>query len=429
MKMYKFTLSFALACALFFNGVATAAINQKSTDRVIAVVSGSVITQQDLDQRFELIKRQLRQKIPQEQLKNIYNKTLNDLVNEEVQRQYAAQQGIVVSDSEIDLAIAEIEKRNNMTHGAFFNLANGLVDTAKAKIAASLMRQKIVDKKLRPRVTVSKGEIDRLLANINNGKNNWEKEVYQIFIAHAKGTSNKKMEKHVSNIYNKFQSDEVDFHSLAEAFGEETSSKEGKDGYLGWYGAGELSPALDDALVTLEKGHISKPISTPNGWHILYVANVKKTKEFSSEPITEYKLFKYQVNLLGAQDKQALEDLFNKEIKGMELLGDIEEMTQRHEDNLQNKGSGDLGWIPLEELPEASQKEIEDMDINDFTPVIKEDEILTVYHLSDKRDVLPKQLQIYRNRLQGRIMSNRLELAAKRFVRDLRRQAYVELRL
>lgn len=426
---YKNTLSLALAFTLLFNGATYAATEIKNTDKVVAVVSGSVITQQDLNQRFEFLKRQIRKQIPAEQIDSLYKKTLDDLVNEEVQRQYAVNNGIIIQNNEVELAIAEIEKRNNMTHGAFFNLAHGLIDTAKAKISASLTRQKIIDKKLRPRIIVSKGEVDRLLKSINNGKNNWEKEAHQIFIAHSEGTSDAEMEKRIKNITAQFSAKDIDFQNLAKKFDESATVQKSESSYLGWFSAGELSPALNESLINLEKGNISKPIATTNGWHILYVSNIKKTQKFSSEPITEYQLFKYQVNLNDVDDKKLTEKSFRKEIKKMERLGDIEEASLKHIDNSAYKGSGSLGWVATSSLTSELNKKISKLDINDFSSVITNGDTLEVYYLSDKRDVLPKQLQLYRNRLQARIMNNRLELAAKRFVRDLRRQAYVELRL
>tara|TARA_R110000868_G_scaffold190862_1_gene434826 strand:+ start:130261 stop:131550 length:1290 start_codon:yes stop_codon:yes gene_type:complete len=429
MKMKKFILSLTLASTLFFGGEAIALDKSQSTDSVVAVVSGSVITQNDLEQRFELIKRQIRQDIPKDQVASIYKKTLNDLVNEEVQRQYAKAQGIEVSEGEIELAIAEIENRNKMSHGAFFSLAHGLVDSAKAKVAAGILRQKIVDRKLRPRVVVSKGEVDRLLAGINNGKNNWEKEVYQIFIEHSKDISDKEMKARIDSIYADFADKKTDFHDLAKAFSEDPSAKAGKGGLLGWYGAGELAPALDEQLIKLQKGEISKAVATPNGWHILYISNVKETEPFSTDPIKEYELYKYEIDLNEVEDKKEAYKQFKKEVAAMERLGDMEEQALRHIGNDAYNTSANIGWTSLQALPLEAKEEIESMDINQVSDIIEIDDVATVYYLSDKRDVLPKKLQEYRNRLQGRIMQNRLELAAKRFIRDLRRQAYIEIRI
>jgi hypothetical protein len=83
---------FSLFAAFIFTlliSEANAILTTSKTDRVVAIVSGSVITQQELNNRFELTKRQINQAIPKNQRDAIYRKILNDLINEEVQRQFA----------------------------------------------------------------------------------------------------------------------------------------------------------------------------------------------------------------------------------------------------------------------------------------------------------------------------------------------------
>lgn len=40
-------------------------------------------------------------------------------------------------------------------------------------------------------------------------------------------------------------------------------------GDLGWFGPGEMAPAFQEVVETLEPGQISEPFRTPNGWHIV----------------------------------------------------------------------------------------------------------------------------------------------------------------
>lgn len=424
MKTKNILFSVACAASLFFGGEVLAK-NNPNSDSVVAVVSGSVITQRDLDNRFEFLKRQVNRPIPEDQVPAILQKTLNDLINEEVQNQYAKKYNITVTDDDVKKAIAEIEKRNGLSAGAFNNIVHGIKSTADKKIASDLLRQKIVDSRLRSRVQVSKGEIDRLIENINNGEHQWEKEVLQIFIEADKKDSAKRAQ----DIYQKFKNGENDFNTLAKTYSDDPSAREGKGGYMGWFGAGELAPALDKELVSLNKGEASEPISTPNGWHILYVADVKEKEALSTDPITEYKLYKYEINLSEAKDPKAARKAFEKEIDDFELLGDMEEMKLRHAEDKAYNASEDLGWVSTNNLTPQMKEALEDLDINEFSDIQKNGDILTVYHLSDKREVLPKQLEQYRQSLYNRLMSTRLELAAKRFMRDLRRQAYIDIRI
>lgn len=398
-----------------------------NTDRVVAIVSGSVITQQELDNRFELTKRQINQAIPKNQKDAIYRKILNDLINEEVQRQYAASNNIAVEDSEVDLAIAEIEKRNGWTSGAFYTISKGVEDSAKARIRSSLVRQKIIDRRLRSRVNISKGEIDRLIENINNSKN-VEKKIHQVFISFDKKEQEKQAKKDIYKIYNELKSSKEGFTEFAENYNADSSLNESVD-ELGWFGTGELMAALDKALESLDKGDMSQPILSTNGWHILYVEDVRQPEAFSTEPVAEYELYKVSFKLNPKENKDNQVEAFENFVADFETLGDAEEAVLKNQDDASYSKSGSIGWVKEHNLPQSIKTEISDLDINDFTDIQEKDGYLEVYHLGNKRDVLPQKLQEYRNRIYNRLMSNRLELAARRFMRDLRRQAYIEVRL
>lgn len=420
---------FTLAAIMFtlLLSEANAKISNDNTDRVVAIVSGSVITKQELENRFELMKRQINQTIPKNQLDAIYKKVLNDLINEEVQKQYAETYNITVEDSEVDLAIAEIEKRNNWTHGAFYTIAKGVEDTAKAKIRSDLVRQKIIDRRLRSRVSVTKGEIDRLIENINAGKQA-EKKIHQVFIPVDKKEQEKEIQKEIFKIYNQLKDSKTEFVEFSKNFSESSVFGEKIDD-LGWFSSGELMPTLDKVLSKLNKGDISRPTLTTNGWHILYVEDIREPEKLSSEPIDEFQLYKLSMKINSQDDLSDQEDAFEEMVEDMETLGDIEETVLKHEDDEAFSKSGALGWVKLQNLPPYAKEEITELEINEFSDIYKNDGYIEIYLLANKREVLPEKLQEFRKRLYNRIMSNRLELAARRFMRDLRRQAYIEIRL
>jgi len=420
---------FTLAAIMFslLLSEANAKLSNDNTDRVVAIVSGSVITKQELDHRFELMKRQINQSIPKNQLDAIYRKVLNDLINEEVQKQYAEKYNITVEDSEVDLAIAEIEKRNNWTHGAFYTIAKGVEDTAKAKIRSDLVRQKIIDKRLRSRVNITKGEIDRLIENINAGKQA-EKKIHQVFIPVDKKEQEKEIQKEIFKIYNQLKDSKTEFVEFSKNFGDSNAFGEKIDD-LGWFSDGELMPILDKALSKLNKGDISRPILTTNGWHILYVEDVREPEKFSTAPINEFQLYKISMKLDQNENLTEQKDAFEEMTNSFDTLGDIEEAVLTHQDDKAFKQSGSLGWVKEQNLPPYAKNEIKGLDINEFSETQENDGYIEVYLLADKREVLPEKLQEFRNRLYSRLMSNRLELAARRFMRDLRRQAYIEMRL
>jgi peptidyl-prolyl cis-trans isomerase C len=61
--------------------------------------------------------------------------------------------------------------------------------------------------------------------------------------------------------------DGADFAELAR---EHSTGPSGPDGgALGWFGAGQMVPAFEEAVVSMEAGEVSGPVQTQFGWHVV----------------------------------------------------------------------------------------------------------------------------------------------------------------
>jgi peptidyl-prolyl cis-trans isomerase D len=65
----------------------------------------------------------------------------------------------------------------------------------------------------------------------------------------------------------------ADFAALAKKDSDDLGSK-GQGGNLGWLQKGVTNAAFDSALFALKKGEISKPVLSPEGYHIIYLRDV-----------------------------------------------------------------------------------------------------------------------------------------------------------
>lgn len=67
-----------------------------------------------------------------------------------------------------------------------------------------------------------------------------------------------------------------DFAELAKAHSTDPGSGP-QGGALGWFGAGQMVPAFETAVATLEPGAISEPVQTEFGWHVIKLDEVRDT--------------------------------------------------------------------------------------------------------------------------------------------------------
>lgn len=69
-----------------------------------------------------------------------------------------------------------------------------------------------------------------------------------------------------------------DFDKLAEEYSTDEASKE-DGGDLGYFSVGKMDPAFEEAAYDLDKGEVSDPVQTQNGFHIIKVTDKRDTKE------------------------------------------------------------------------------------------------------------------------------------------------------
>lgn len=84
-------------------------------------------------------------------------------------------------------------------------------------------------------------------------------------------------EKQAFNIYQQLKSGK-DFASLAKHYSLDARSAL-KGGDLGWMSSGELAPEFEKAMDSLPLHHISKPVKTQFGWHIIEVLGRKEVDD------------------------------------------------------------------------------------------------------------------------------------------------------
>jgi len=178
----------------------------------------------------------------------------------------------------------------------------------------------------------------------------------------------------------------------------------------------------------MKKGDVSAPVITANGVHMLYVKDRRETKAFSTEPITDYRLIRLSRSLPQKGDAKII-SAFKKEVSKVKRLSDIEEFMEKYKDNKSYSATKDMGWIAEDKLPSEYADELKELKRNNFTPIVTSDSAVETIYLATKRTRLPEQLKVYRERIHGRLFQSRIELAARRFIRDLKRLAYIDVRL
>jgi len=83
------------------------------------------------------------------------------------------------------------------------------------------------------------------------------------------------------------------FATLARRHSEDEGTA-ARGGELGWFGPGEMTPAFQDVVSTLEPGQVSEPFRTPFGWHIVEVQDRRERMDVEAYRTSQARQTLYQ---------------------------------------------------------------------------------------------------------------------------------------
>lgn len=405
-----------------------ACIFAASGDRVAAVVNDQVITQAQIEARAALNIRQMQMPAAPtaEQRQSIEKRTLATMIDEELQKQFAAKAGLNPTPKEIEQSRKNAQEA--MGAAGWEKLTGGVPASAvDDKLAAEIRWQKIMANEIRPRVNISTAEVDRLIEELAKSRHVLEREISMILVNATDEADEKAQLAKMNDIKDKIAKGSG-FADMARAYSDDKSAVNG--GKLGWFTAGELNPQLEEALDKLQPGQVSDIIRTPLGWHLIKLDNVRTTKPVSTEPVTQLELFVLAATT--TSDTTAMKDTRQKMDEATRALRKPEDVR----DYFTKKQYGDvfpesaaLDWVAMDDLQPQLQQALKDVKVGDWSPEVQIDDDFGRVYVAGTRQSMPQALQVYRERVSANLLDNRMELAARRFMRELRQRAFVDVRL
>ncbi len=279
----------ALLAVLLIPGQARAQTRQISTqgellDRIAAVVNSGVVLESQLDNRVKEVKAQLQAEGLTPPPESVLRKqVLNSLILEQVQLQQAEQEGITISDDELNSALQDVAKRNQI---AFANLPTALAqeginyasyrDQMRDQLMIGLLRQRDVLQ----RIVVTPREIDQFLAREAKQPSAGEEyDVSQILIALSSDATPTQITaaRHLASKVDRLAQAGKNFASLAVAYSNASDALKG--GNLGWRKGAELPTFMTNIIPRLKRGQVSGVVRTPSGFHIFKLDNVRRNEK------------------------------------------------------------------------------------------------------------------------------------------------------
>lgn len=414
-----FALALSLALAVFT--LPRADVQGQEVLRIAAVVNDEVISIYDLVARIDIIIATTNLTDSPELRRQIAPQVLRSLIDEQLQLQEAQRLGIEVDDSELEEAITRVEERNNLPKGGLdrFLAARRLDREAVVEqLRAEIAWTKVVRRRLGPTVTVGEDEIDEALARLEANKGQPQFRVAEIFLSVESPDVEDEVLRTAQNLIDQMRQGAA-FSVVARQFSQSATSAVGGD--IGWVIKGQLPAEIDDALAKIEPGQITSPIRTFEGYHIVMLLD-RRTLLTNDSGDARVHLAQLIVDE-PPDDLAAQRTLLQPAIDGAETCEALLKSAEAFASSL----SGDLGTLSPDDLPADIRQAIEPLVAGQVSEPLPYEQGLRVFMVCEREETtsqLPDRDNIRRD-----IANRRLELQARRYLRDLRRTAFVDLRI
>jgi peptidyl-prolyl cis-trans isomerase SurA len=239
--------------------------------RIAAVVNDEVISVYDLESRLRMVL--LSSNIPDtpDARKKVAVEVLRSLVDERLQLQEAKKQNVVATDDEINSALGKIEKQNNMQPGQLneFLKSHGIDRNALLnQVKASIIWAKLVRRKAAETVEISDDEVDAALQRIKEHAGEPQSRIAEIFLAVDSPSQDPEVRALAEKLTDQMRQG-ARFSAIAQQFSQSATAAVGGD--LGWLRPDQLAPDLAAAVAALKPGELSPPIRSGGGYYLLLV--------------------------------------------------------------------------------------------------------------------------------------------------------------
>jgi peptidyl-prolyl cis-trans isomerase SurA len=397
---------------------------QAQETRIAAIVNDDVVSLDDLSNRMRLVMRSSGIEDTPENRQRMSGQVLRSMIDEKLQLQEEKRLNVSVSKEEVEDAFRRIEQNNNMPKGALDQFLSdaGIPRTALTdQITASLGWGKLVRGRLMQDVTISEEEVNEVVTQLQQNADVPQDRVAEIFLA-IDNPGQEDDAKHLADRLIQQITGGSKFGAVAQQFSQSPSATQGGD--IGWVAPSQLLPELGKALEKMKPGQMSYPIRTPAGYYILYLVDSRKLGQ--PDP-NEAQLSLVQVTLPVPQNATSEEQ--------QQLLIDAQQISSSA------KSCGELAKIGRERAPQSS-REIPSIKAGDLPLQMRQVVLglavaeaskpmpapggIAIVMVCDRKDPpggLPSREEITEQ--LGRI---RLDALARRYLRDLRRSAYVDIR-
>jgi len=394
---------------------------------IIAVVNGDVVSRADVDNRRKLFALSTGLPMTPEVLQRLSPQVTRLLIDERLRLQEVQRRKIVVSDKDIAEAIAQVERQNNMTPGTLRNrLATDgvemrtLIDQIRVQLGWSrVLRAQLADHAL---ITDAEVAAQERLLKAQAGQP--EYRVGEIFIPVDDPAHAEEVRRFADTVIQQLRGG-APFAVVAAQFSQSQAALQGGD--LGWVQPNQVDPEVARVIAEMPVGAVSNPVRVAGGFSIV---TLRAKRQIGNDPATMLKIARVLLPFTSALDPAHPTDQQRHQAERAKEIA----ATAHSCDQLQAsaKNGGDV------QVPATAELRLENVTPPQLRtllaglqegkasqPLISKDGIGLVMICSREEKNLGT---VSKEAIANQLIGERIELASRQLLRDLRRRAVIDAR-
>lgn len=397
----------------------------QDAQRIAAVVNDEVISTYDLAERIELVVRTTGLADTQEARTRIRPQVLRTLIDERLQIQEAARLGVEIQQADIDGALRFLERQNRIPEGKMLEALEqrGVpAETLLEQLEAELKWSRLVQARVRRTVTITEADVNEVVARLEASQGKPEIRLAEIFLAVDDPSQDAEAAAAARRLVEDIRAGAT-FAALARQFSQSASARTGGD--LGWTLVDQLADDVRQAVGDAPEGALVGPIAARGGYAILTVVGRRAAGEVDEgDTVLVLELVALALPSIATQEQEDEQMTRAREAAGRISGCDDAEAAASATRGAQHRV---IGEFRLGDLVPELRKAVADLGPGQVSAPTVAGGIINILVVCDRIDA--DSAMPSRDEVRESLLGQRTELMSRGYLRDLRRSAFVDVRL
>lgn len=396
----------------------------KSEMQIAAVVNDDVISVFDLVSRMRLIMLSSNIQDTPEMRQRLAPQVLRSLIDEKLELQEAKRQSTTATDDEINRALHQIEQQNNMKAGQLneFLKTRGIDRGSLVnQLTAGIVWAKLVRKQASQSIEISDDEIDDALKRVKEHASEPQSRVAEIFLS-VDSPSQDEDARHLAERLSQQMRQGARFSAIARQFSKSATAAVGGD--IGWVRPDQLPPELGKAVTQLRPGELSAPIRANGGYYVLLVVD-RRTGSSGSERDAVFDIVQVVFPVPPQAGEAARRTAMSEADSIRTVAKDCPSLLKIGKEKAPQLSSE--GQLRLADISPQMRNLVTKLPVGQASEPIVQKNGVGIIMVCKKSTTGGGATT--RDEISETLLRQRLDTVSRRYLRDLRRNAYVDVRV